>query len=101
MEGTGASGKLKVRLDNGHVIEVSEENLERANPASLERVEDLSTLRFINETSLIHTLRQRYASSLVYTHAGPSLVCVKPSVPLAIYNDRVAHMLRLSSAVWV
>ena len=64
--------KFKIRLDNGSLIEVNEENLEKANPApQYDYCEDLSQLRFINETSLLHVLRQRYLTlKLIYTYIG-------------------------------
>ena len=63
--------KFKVRLDNGRLIEVNEENLEKANPPQYDYCEDLSQLRFINETSLLHVIRQRYMTpKLIYTYIG-------------------------------
>ena len=82
--------KYKIKLDNGHIIEVLEENIEKANPSKFDRIEDLSNLRFINETSIIHTIRQRYGTSLIHTYAGTNLIIVKPITPLSIYNDKVS-----------
>ncbi|KAE8743557.1 hypothetical protein FOCC_FOCC010804, partial [Frankliniella occidentalis] len=59
-----------------------------------DRCEDLAQLRYLNESSALHTLRQRYASNLVHTYAGPALLAVNPMVPLAIYSEKVAHMFR-------
>ena len=81
--------KYKIKLDNGNIVEVLEENIEKANPNKFDRIEDLSNLRFINETSIIHTIRQRYGSSLIHTYAGTNLIVVKPIIPLSIYNDKV------------
>ena len=86
--------KYKIKLDNGNIIEVLEENIEKANPNKFDRIEDLSNLRFINETSIIHTIRQRYGGSLIHTYAGTNLIIVKPINPLSIYNDKVVSMFR-------
>ena len=89
MNGTNEM-KYKIKLDNGNIIEVLEENIEKANPSKFDRIEDLSNLRFINETSIIHTIRQRYGSSLIHTYAGTNLIIVKPINPLSTYNDKVS-----------
>lgn len=66
----------------------------QANPPQFDRCEDLAQLRYLNESSALHTLRQRYASNLVHTYAGPALLVLNPMVPLAIYSEKVAHMFR-------
>ena len=51
---------MGVKLDcNDEVIEVDEDDVEKANPPSFDRVEDLAQLRYLNESSVLHTLRQR------------------------------------------
>ena len=52
-------------------------------------MEDLSSLRFVNESSVLHTLRQRYASNLIQTNAAKSLLSVNPMHPLTIYSEKV------------
>ena len=52
--------QVRVKLDcNDEVIEVDEDDVEKANPPSFDRVEDLAQLRYLNESSVLHTLRQR------------------------------------------
>ncbi len=48
--------------------------------------------RFLNESSALHVLRQRYGSSLVHTYAGPTMVAVNPMAPLQVYTDKVIGM---------
>lgn len=61
----------------------------QANPPQFDRAEDLSQLRFLNESSVLHTLRQRYASNLIHTYAGESMIVINPIAPLAIYSEKV------------
>ncbi|CAF0968514.1 unnamed protein product [Brachionus calyciflorus] len=62
---------FKIKLDNGKIIEVSEDCLEKSNPIQFDYCSDLTKLRFINETSLIHCIRQRFVSlNLNYTLIG-------------------------------
>jgi hypothetical protein len=74
LNGDVSQVKFKIRLDNGSLIEVNEENLEKANPPQYDYCEDLSQLRFINETSLLHVIRQRYMTlKLIYTYIGSKI----------------------------
>ena len=46
------------------------------NPPKFEKVEDMAGLTYLNEASVLHNLRQRYFSSLIYVsvqhnHAPP------------------------------
>lgn len=87
--------RLHVRVDaTQEVVTVDDDDVEKANPPQFDRCEDLSQLRYLNESSALHTLRQRYGSNLVHTYAGPALVALNPMVPLAIYSEKVAHMFR-------
>lgn len=62
----------------------------QANPSQFDQVEDLAILRYINESSALHALRQRYGSHLVHTAAGNNLLLlINPVVPLNIYSDKV------------
>ena len=43
-------GKVRVQLDyNGDIIVVEEDDVEKANPPSFDKVEDLAQLRYLNE----------------------------------------------------
>lgn len=63
---------------------------QQANPSTFDRCEDLSHLRFLNESSTLHTLRQRYGSNLIHTYAGNAMVVLNPTTPLAIYSEKVS-----------
>ena len=62
---------FKIKFENGKIIEVGEDCLEKSNPVQFDFCNDLSKLRFINETSLIHCLRQRFVGlDSLYTLIG-------------------------------
>eukprot|EP00731_Ephydatia_muelleri_P023185 Em0015g768a len=87
----------RVRLEHGErseVIKVDEEDIEKANPPSQDKVEDIIELTNLNESSVLHVLRQRYASSLIHTFAGRHLIVVNPLRPLSLYTDRVIGMFK-------
>lgn len=61
----------------------------QANPPQFDKAEDLAVLRYLNESSALHTLRQRYAANLIHTYAGRYLIVVNPIQQLPIYTDKV------------
>lgn len=69
--------------------------MERANPTGFDKVEDLAQLRYLNESSALHTLRQRYGNSLIHTFAGPTIIAINPMAPLSIYSDKVGSFIPL------
>ena len=63
----------------------------QANPPQYDRAEDLASVRYLNESSCLHTLRQRFGSNLIHTYAGPNLIVINPQQQLAIYTDKVSN----------
>ncbi|XP_075189539.1 unconventional myosin-XVIIIa [Anomaloglossus baeobatrachus] len=88
-------GKVKIRLENdGTILDVDEDDVEKANPPSHDRVEDLASLVYLNEASVLHTLRQRYGGNLLHTFAGPAMVIMNPMSSPSIYSEKVMHMFK-------
>ncbi|NWX94012.1 MY18A protein, partial [Nothoprocta pentlandii] len=114
-------GKVKVKLDHdGAILEVDEDDVEKvgpwrgelraagwpvfpadahlphrqANPPSCDRAEDLAGLVYLNESSVLHTLRQRYGGNLMHTYAGPTMVIVNPLSSPSMYSEKVMHMFK-------
>lgn len=81
-------------LHNGEQMLVDEDDTEKANPRQLDLVEDISQLNHLNEASILHCLRQRYANNLVHTNAGPILMVVNPMAPLSLYSEKVKSRRR-------
>ncbi|XP_025090259.1 unconventional myosin-XVIIIa-like isoform X3 [Pomacea canaliculata] len=94
-DGGGSSdGTVKIKLDSGEILDVEEEDVEKANPTQQDRVEDLALLRYVNESSALHVLRQRFAGHLPHTYAGPSLIVINPTQHLPIYSEKLIHMFK-------
>ncbi|XP_068126217.1 unconventional myosin-XVIIIa isoform X5 [Hyperolius riggenbachi] len=88
-------GKLKIRLEHdGSTLDVDEDDIEKANPPSHDRVEDLASLVYLNEASVLNTLRQRYGANLIHTYAGPTMVIMNPMSSPSIYSEKVMHMFK-------
>lgn len=56
-------------------------------------MEDLASLVYLNESSVLHTLRQRYGANLLHTYAGPAMLVVNPLSSPAMYSEKVASAL--------
>ncbi|KAG6793885.1 hypothetical protein POTOM_003110 [Populus tomentosa] len=76
-----------VSLSSGTVIKVSTEELIPANPDVLEGVDDLIQLSYLNEPSVLHNVKHRYAQDLIYSKAGPVLIAVNPFKDIPIYGN--------------
>ncbi|XP_060534263.1 unconventional myosin-XVIIIa isoform X1 [Cylas formicarius] len=89
-------GKIRICLEEtDDVLSVDEDDIERANPPQFDRAEDLAALRHLNESSVLHTLRQRYSTNLIHTYAGSgTLLVVNPMAPLAIYSEKVVALFK-------
>uniref|UniRef100_A0A8B9JIA5 Myosin XVIIIAb n=1 Tax=Astyanax mexicanus TaxID=7994 RepID=A0A8B9JIA5_ASTMX len=93
--GSLPEGKVKIKLEHdGTVLDVDEDDVEKANPPSFDRCEDLATLLYLNESSVMHCLRQRYGGNLIHTHAGPNMVVINPISAPSMYSEKVMHMFK-------
>ncbi|KAA8587159.1 hypothetical protein FQN60_000995 [Etheostoma spectabile] len=93
--GSLPEGKVKIRLESdGSLLDVDEDDVEKANPPMFDRVEDLASLQYLNESSVMHSLRQRYGGNLVHTHAGPNMVVVNPISAPSMYSEKVMQMFK-------
>uniref|UniRef100_A0A158PAE5 Myosin head n=1 Tax=Angiostrongylus cantonensis TaxID=6313 RepID=A0A158PAE5_ANGCA len=66
--------------------------IQEMNPPKFEKTEDMSNLTFLNDASVLHNLRARYSSMLIYTYSGLFCVVINPYKRLPIYTDSVARM---------
>ncbi|XP_010771210.1 uncharacterized protein [Notothenia coriiceps] len=93
--GSLPEGKVKIRLESdGSLLDVDEDDVEKANPPMFDRVEDLASLQYLNESSVMHSLRQRYGGNLVHTHSGPNMVVVNPICAPSMYSEKVMQMFK-------
>ncbi|KAI7941197.1 hypothetical protein MJO28_013482 [Puccinia striiformis f. sp. tritici] len=88
---TGSSDQqlVEVRCVDDKTRTVKMDILEKMNPPKFNKVEDIADLTFLNEPSVVHNLRQRYESKMIYTYSGLFLVAINPYHPLPIYTPQV------------
>ncbi|CAD5216292.1 unnamed protein product [Bursaphelenchus okinawaensis] len=84
--------KVNITLPSGEKKAVPKAECQEINPAKFEKTEDMSNLTFLNEASVLHNLKQRYSSMIIYTYSGLFLVFINPYKMLPIYTDSVANM---------
>jgi len=52
--------------DSQRKVTLSREEVQRMNPPHFSKVEDMADLTCLNEASVLHNLRERYYSGLIY-----------------------------------
>ncbi|CAI5456207.1 unnamed protein product [Caenorhabditis angaria] len=73
--------------DSGRQVTISKDDVQKANPPKFDKVEDMSELTYLNEASVLHNLKERYYSSLIYTYSGLFCVVINPYKRLPIYSE--------------
>ncbi|PCH38788.1 myosin 5 [Wolfiporia cocos MD-104 SS10] len=59
------------------------------NPPLLETADDLATLSHLNEPSVLHTIRNRYAQHSIYTYSGIVLIAMNPFQRVTLYGPEI------------
>ncbi|XP_039596967.1 myosin-10 isoform X3 [Polypterus senegalus] len=87
--------EVEVELsDNGRKVVLSREEVQRMNPPRFSKVEDMAELTCLNEASVLHNLKERYYSGLIYTYSGLFCVVINPYKNLPIYTESIVEMYR-------
>ncbi|XP_076871423.1 myosin-11a isoform X2 [Brachyhypopomus gauderio] len=81
-------------VDNGKKITVNKDDIQKMNPPKFSKVEDMAELTCLNEASVLHNLRERYFSGLIYTYSGLFCVVVNPYKMLPIYSEKIIDMYK-------
>ena len=53
-------------VENGKKVKVNKDDIQKMNPPKFSKVEDMAELTCLNEASVLHNLRERYFSGLIY-----------------------------------
>ncbi|RXN31490.1 myosin-11 isoform X2 [Labeo rohita] len=86
--------EVVVELANGQKMTVSKDEIQKMNPPKFNKVEDMAALTCLNEASVLHNLRERYFSGLIYTYSGLFCVVVNPYKLLPIYSEKIIEMYK-------
>uniref|UniRef100_A0A671YJU1 Myosin-9 n=1 Tax=Sparus aurata TaxID=8175 RepID=A0A671YJU1_SPAAU len=80
--------------DSGKKVKVNKDDIQKMNPPKFNKVEDMAELTCLNEASVLHNLKERYYSGLIYTYSGLFCVVINPYKYLPIYTDEIVNMYK-------
>ncbi|KAM9792697.1 myosin-9-like [Neosynchiropus ocellatus] len=80
--------------DSGKKVKVNKDDIQKMNPPKFNKVEDMAELTCLNEASVLHNLKERYYSGLIYTYSGLFCVVVNPYKYLPIYTEEIVNMYK-------
>ncbi|XP_024223623.1 myosin heavy chain, non-muscle isoform X6 [Bombus impatiens] len=75
--------------ETGKRVLVAKDDIQKMNPPKFDKVEDMAELTCLNEASVLHNLKDRYYSGLIYTYSGLFCVVVNPYKRLPIYTEKI------------
>ncbi|XP_055837167.1 myosin heavy chain, non-muscle isoform X3 [Episyrphus balteatus] len=75
--------------ETGKRVMVLRDDIQKMNPPKFDKVEDMAELTCLNEASVLHNIKDRYYSGLIYTYSGLFCVVVNPYKKLPIYTEKI------------
>ncbi|XP_049524309.1 myosin heavy chain, muscle-like isoform X7 [Dermacentor silvarum] len=73
---------------------MKKELLQQVNPPKFEKCEDMASLTYLNDASVLHNLKERYNCHLIYTYSGLFCVAINPYKRFPIYTKRVVDIYK-------
>lgn len=80
--------------ETGKRCMVNKDDVQKMNPPKYQKIEDMAELTCLNEASVLHNLKDRYYSGLIYTYSGLFCVVVNPYKKLPIYTENVIELYK-------
>lgn len=67
---------MEVELsETGKRVMVLKDDIQKMNPPKFDKVEDMAELTCLNEASVLHNIKDRYYSGLIYVSNDDSQIC--------------------------
>uniref|UniRef100_A0A6M2DP06 Putative myosin class v heavy chain n=1 Tax=Xenopsylla cheopis TaxID=163159 RepID=A0A6M2DP06_XENCH len=87
--------ELEVEIaETGKRQMVPKDDIQKMNPPKFDKVEDMAELTCLNEASVLHNIKDRYYSGLIYTYSGLFCVVVNPYKKLPIYTENIMERFK-------
>ncbi|XP_060570193.1 myosin heavy chain, non-muscle-like isoform X3 [Ruditapes philippinarum] len=87
--------EIEVQIEeSGKRMRFHRDDCQKMNPPKFAKVEDMAELTCLNEASVLHNLKDRYYSGLIYTYSGLFCVVVNPYKRLPIYTEKVIELYK-------
>jgi myosin protein heavy chain len=80
--------------ETGKKATFNKDDVQKMNPPKFDKVEDMAELTCLNEASVLHNLKERYYSGLIYTYSGLFCVVINPYKRLPIYTENVIELYK-------
>merc|ERR1719312_1738359 len=81
-------------VETGKKKLVNKDDLQKMNPPKYDKQEDMADLTCLNEASVLHNIKERYYSGLIYTYSGLFCVVVNPYKRLPIYTEKIIEIYK-------
>ncbi|TBU01399.1 heavy chain of myosin, partial [Hamiltosporidium magnivora] len=78
---------LTVETQENKILTINKELTYKMNPPKFDNIDDLASLSYLNEPSVLHNLATRYYNDIIYTYSGLFLVAINPYKKLKIYSS--------------
>ncbi|XP_026804698.1 myosin heavy chain, non-muscle isoform X4 [Rhopalosiphum maidis] len=75
--------------ETGKRVLVDKDVIQKMNPPKFDKSEDMAELTCLNEACVLHNIKDRYYSGLIYTYSGLFCVVVNPYKRLPIYTENI------------
>ncbi|KAI9245964.1 P-loop containing nucleoside triphosphate hydrolase protein [Sporodiniella umbellata] len=78
-----------------HIFETKKAELDHVslpplrNPPKMENTDDLTNLSYLNEPSVLHTIKTRYDQHHIYTYSGIVLIAANPFARVSLYEPEM------------
>lgn len=82
--------------ESGKRVIVVRDDIQKMNPPKFDKVEDMAELTCLNEASVLHNIKDRYYSGLIYVSDGLSIVSF-----YLVFSDGQSYMMFKSVGVFV
>merc|ERR1719232_2587392 len=81
-------------VETSKKVLVSKDDMQKMNPPKYDKQEDMADLTCLNEASVLHNIKERYFSGLIYTYSGLFCVVVNPYKRLPIYTEKIIEIYK-------
>ncbi|CAL1527462.1 unnamed protein product [Lymnaea stagnalis] len=81
-------------LKNSETKTFKKDDIQQMNPPKFEKIDDMANMTYLNEASVLHNLKSRYSSGLIYTYSGLFCVAINPYRRLPIYTQKIINAYR-------
>ncbi|XP_005992377.1 myosin-16 isoform X2 [Latimeria chalumnae] len=86
--------QVTVKTVANATLTIKKDDVQQMNPPKFHQVSDMANMTFLNEASVLDTLRQRYINMRIYTYSGLFCVTINPYRWLPIYGAKVAQLYK-------